>query len=502
MTPAPQSLRRRALLAVLLMLGFYALAIGIAAILLYLPYAEMHYAHRLDARLGIFAVVSAFAILHGVAPRLDRFRDPGPKLSAEEHPHLFTLLSEVAQATGQRMPRDVFLVPDVNAWVAQRGGIMGFGSHRVMGIGFSLLQTISPAELRAVIAHEFGHYHGGDTSLGPWLYKTRAAIERTVRNLAQQQSWVSKPFIWYGNTFLRITHGVSRQQEYAADKLAAQIAGRENLAAGLTRIHAVGGLFDAYWSTEVGPVVQAGMRPAIADGFTQFLAAPPVTERRQQILEHQLNAADADAYDTHPPLGARLAALGVVQSEGDLAPVPAMSLLSHPEAMEQKLLAFHLSEEKFRQLRNVSWQDVGAEFWVEHWRKIVGNNRERLAGLTVRGMPKLAGEPARLAVRIGLIAAGASVSEREIAESCFLVAAALAMRLHETGWRVTALPGDEVRFRRGESEIRPFGAVNGLFQQKLTAEEWDRIWLPAGIADEDLGAAGTPDDSGLQQRSA
>jgi hypothetical protein len=76
------------------------------------------------------------------------------------------------------------------------------------------------------------------------------------------------------------------------------------------------------------------------------------------------------------------------------------------------------------------------------------------------------------------------------------------MRLHETGWRVMALPGDEVRFRRGESEIRPFGAVNGLFQQKLTAEEWDRIWLPAGIADEDLGAAGTPDDSGLQQRSA
>jgi Zn-dependent protease with chaperone function len=485
------------------MFGFYVLALGIVCILLYLPYAEMHYAHRLDGRLGIFAVVSAFAILHGVMPRVDRFRDPGPKLTAAGHPELFALLSEVAKATGQTMPRDVFLVPDVNAWVAQRGGIMGFGSHRVMGIGFSLLHTISPAELRAVLAHEFGHYHGGDTSLGPWLYKTRAAIERTVRNLAHQNSWVGRPFVWYGNSFLRITHGVSRQQEYAADALAAKIAGPQNLASGLARIHAVGGLFDGYWSTEIGPLLEGGLRPAIADGFVHFLASPPVADRRQDILENQLNAAEPDVYDTHPPLGARLAALGVTSSETGLSHVPAISLLSRPDTMEEKLLAFFLSPEKLSRLRAVSWQDVGTAFWVERWSETAAKNRERLAGLTVGNLPELAAAPTRLPVRLGLVVAlDAPVSERQIAEACFLVAAALAARLHETGWRVEALPGDEVRFRRGEAEIRPFGAVNGLFQQKLSREEWARIWRTAGLANEDLGAPESVDADGLRQRSA
>ena len=36
-----------------------------------------------------------------------------------------------------------------------------------------------------MLAHEFGHFYGGDTKLGPWIYKTRAAIgqrDRVDRN--------------------------------------------------------------------------------------------------------------------------------------------------------------------------------------------------------------------------------------------------------------------------------------------------------------------------------
>ena len=37
--------------------------------------------------------------------------------------------------TAQTMPEEVYVVNAVNAFVAQRGGIMGIGSRRVMGIG-------------------------------------------------------------------------------------------------------------------------------------------------------------------------------------------------------------------------------------------------------------------------------------------------------------------------------------------------------------------------------
>jgi uncharacterized membrane protein YbaN (DUF454 family) len=42
------SLAGRAALAVLLFIGFYALALGIAGALLYIPYVEVTYLHRIN----------------------------------------------------------------------------------------------------------------------------------------------------------------------------------------------------------------------------------------------------------------------------------------------------------------------------------------------------------------------------------------------------------------------------------------------------------------------
>ena len=67
---------------------------------------------------------------------------------------------------------------EVNAWVADRGGILGFGSRRVMGLGLPLMSILTVSQFRAVLAHEFAHYYGGDTSSGPWVYKTKMAMMR------------------------------------------------------------------------------------------------------------------------------------------------------------------------------------------------------------------------------------------------------------------------------------------------------------------------------------
>lgn len=58
------------------------------------------------------------------------------------------------------MPAKVYLVPEVNAWVCERGGFMGIGSRMVMGIGLPLLKLLNVDEFKGVIAHEFGHYYG------------------------------------------------------------------------------------------------------------------------------------------------------------------------------------------------------------------------------------------------------------------------------------------------------------------------------------------------------
>jgi Zn-dependent protease with chaperone function len=443
--------------------------------------------HRVDARLAIFAVVGAFAIVSAVLPRVDRFPDPGPRLLASEQPRLFQTLSGIAQAAEQAMPRDVFLVADLNAWVAQRGGLMGIGSHRVMGLGLPLLETLNVAELRAVLAHEFGHYHGGDTALGPWIYETRAAIERTVANLSDRHAWLRAPFVWYGNGFLRITQKVSRHQEIAADALAAKVAGASALASGLRKIHASAPAFTAFVTTDLGPALDAGFRPSISEGFRRFLEHAGASGELDRILEAQLVAGPVNPYDSHPPLQERLAVLPADSGPTAQTTESALTLLDNHDGLERSLLATMMPSGKVERLLAVSWDELGTVFWMPWWRSVVGNNTARLAGLTPAMFAEYAGRPGKLAVRFQLAAHEEVASDRHKGEVAFLVGTAMAVLLDCHGWTVSALPGDEVVFRKSAMELQPFVQANQLFAGALSGDAWTAIWARAGLLDEDLG---------------
>jgi heat shock protein HtpX len=156
--------------------------------LIYIPFAGWTYGGRLHLKLALFCIVAAGTILWSILPRPERFTPQGPVLEPHEHPQLFRLLTSIAHATKQEMPAAVYVIPDMNAWVTHHGGFMGCGARRVMGLGLPLLQVLSTSQLHAVLAHEFGHFHGSDTTLGPWLYRTRAAIDRTLQGLAERSS--------------------------------------------------------------------------------------------------------------------------------------------------------------------------------------------------------------------------------------------------------------------------------------------------------------------------
>jgi heat shock protein HtpX len=220
-------------------------------------------------------------------------------LHPKDHPKLFEILAGIATATRQDMPSEVYLTAEVNAWVMDRGGMMGFGSRRVMGLGLSLLQVLRVSQLRAVVAHEFGHFHGGDTKLGPWIYKTRAAISRTLEGLAECSSLLQKPFLWYGKAFLRMTHVVSRRQEFTADTLAARVVGFRPLIEGLKLTYGAAYAFDAYWLNEVAPVLRYGFHPPLAEGFRRYLASPRIAAAISTSLDRELAEGETNSYDTH-----------------------------------------------------------------------------------------------------------------------------------------------------------------------------------------------------------
>jgi Zn-dependent protease with chaperone function len=295
-----RSLAARAVTALVLMVGFYVLAIGISVALLWIPYAEAVYVGRIHPKLALACVLGAGAVLWAIVPRPDRFEPPGPQLTRVSAPALFRLIDQVARSTAQVPPAEVYLLNDVNAWVSQRGGVMGFGSRRVMGVGLPLLAQLTPAELAAVVAHEFGHYVSGDVGLGPWIYKTRAAIIRAVA--ATDETWLAAPFRAYAQLFLKTTLAVSREQEFVADRTAAHVAGSQAAKSALARVAALAPAYSAYLETEVTPVLHAGFLPSLATGFSKYVRQPRIAAFMERSASDATASATPDDYDTHPPM--------------------------------------------------------------------------------------------------------------------------------------------------------------------------------------------------------
>ena len=473
------SLLGRAILAILLMIGFYILALSIAAALLLIVCAEIWVAHRINLQITFFCLAGAGVILWSLIPRPDTFVAPGPLLLEKSFPRLFVELERTAQRVGQSMPGEVYLVPDVNAWVSQRGGVMGIGSRRIMGVGLPLLQVLTVRELRAVLAHEFGHYHGGDTALGPWIYSTRAAIGRTLVQLAERSRFLTIPFRIYGALFLRVTHAISRAQEYAADALSVRTEGAPAMASALRKIDRAAALFPAYWQQEVAAVLQAGFRPPITAGFVEFMRT---VERDNLVNEEALRkAAEAeDPYDTHPPLARRLEALEKVaasrpsgeQDQHAADVLPAIRLAGDPDTLESIFFGSIDSltpalRPKFAPIR---WDEVGHRVYVPMIKQVVTREAPVLRGVTFRALsPKLLESWSdRLAANTGK----APWNEQVRSYAAHVTESAVLLALIDRGWEVRVEMAKPIVLARGEQQVAPATKVRELAQGQLSEDDW------------------------------
>ncbi|HSL43897.1 MAG TPA: M48 family metallopeptidase [Anaerolineales bacterium] len=488
-----QSLFGRAFLALLLTIGFYGLALAIAFGLLYLIYLEVAVLGRINVRLTFFALVGAVVILWAIFPRIDKFTAPGPRLTPARFPALFKEIEKIAHATRQEMPREVYLIPDVNAFVAERGGFMGIGSRRVMGIGLPLFHLMTVSELSSVLAHEFGHFYGGDTALGPWIYKTRAAIIRTVVSLGSTNQWLQIPFEAYAKMFLRITNAVSRQQEFTADQLAARTVGAQATIMGLQKVHRYGLAFDSFFRQEYIPLLEAGYRPPMLAGFDLFLKSPRISEAVNNYYTEQETQGQSDPYDTHPSLKERLAALQGLPPGVVLDGCEAFSLL--PTSVDQFedliLKGMVTKKEIFKNLKLIRWDEAVQYAFLPHWQKTAETYKTILNKLTpamlfetAQNFQGLFENVARIGNFLPANVQPAQVpAEKQLEVTSNLIGSALASALDREGWKVSANPGEVVTCIQGTKELQPFLLFSQLATRQTSAEQWQKICEENQISD-------------------
>jgi len=473
----------RIALALGLMVSFYALALAVSFGLLWLAYADITYAKHPTGKLILFCVAGGLSVLWAIIPRPDRFEPPGPEVQPQDEPSLFRTIKEVAVATSQSMPAEVYLVNDVNAFVAQRGGFMGAGSRRVMGLGLPLMQALSVQEFKSVLAHEFGHYHSGDVKLGPWIYKTRAAIGRTIEQL--NENILQKIFIAYGNLFLRVTHAVSRRQEFIADEVAARAAGAGAMISGLRKVHAASFAYQSYWRGELSAVIGSGYLPPVTTGFAQFMNSAQVASGLDALLKQDEAEEETDPYDTHPSLRDRVAALGSFPAGAADDSRPAVSLLRNLPEWERRVLGALSAD--LASLKPLSWDEVGEKVYVPFWRERLKDHGHLLRILTVATVPATRADLVRLGR--GTFAKGEEGTDDDaVARAWQLLIGGIGLALIGVGWTAHTAPGEEIVLRRGAEELRPHSELSPIVEGKADARVWRDRCAVLGIADVPLSA--------------
>ncbi|MFC8922658.1 M48 family metallopeptidase [Cellulosimicrobium sp. NPDC057127] len=320
----------RAALSVLLLGGFYVLALGaVVGLGAATVWAFSEQSGGRAVQFGFFTVVVAIGIVVALwrVARAENHAPSGVLIGQQDAPELWETVHELAQVADTRVPDEIRLVADVNAAVSEDTRLLGLvGGTRRLFLGVPLVQGLSVAQLRSVLAHELGHYSRAHTRLGPLTYRGREAMVATVAQLqGNVVGWLLKQ---YAKLYLLVSAAVNRRQELEADELSVRAAGRATAQSALRELPALDAAWGFYTSQYVALGWDHGVAPAPPDVFAGF--GHLLRGRAQDLAEIRAGSppAEQSRWDSHPSIAARVAAMdGMSEDASSTDDRPATDLL-------------------------------------------------------------------------------------------------------------------------------------------------------------------------------
>ncbi|WP_319452806.1 MULTISPECIES: M48 family metallopeptidase [unclassified Mycobacterium] len=328
----------RAAVSLLALVGFYVvtfcLIVGtILGAYLLGEHITMMYWVMVVAAIGGLIVIGTIVSALYARPQVQA----GLDITGDDAPELWALVTEIATTAKTPGPTHIRLVADVNASVSEDSRFLGLiGGPRRMYLGVPLLQGLSAGQLRAVLAHEFGHYSGAHTRLGPLAYRGWNAVVGTMQLLqGEDVTWLLRLYGWVlrlpAGTYLLLSLAMRRSQEREADRLMVQFGGKANAETALRQLDVLAVYWHAYMQQFVGMGWAFDLGPTADDffgGFQQFIDGRADDIAEQRALPPR---SEGSLVDTHPPTAERIAAIETMPEPVDSWPAddrPATALLS------------------------------------------------------------------------------------------------------------------------------------------------------------------------------
>lgn len=316
--------------------------------------------------LGILAVIimRAFWV---------RFTPPtGLEVQREDAPRLFLLIDKLTNALGTPPFHHVLIVNDLNATVTQipRLGIFGWYQNYLL-LGLPLMLAMTPAQFRAVLAHEFGHLSRHHGRFSGWIYRTRMVWSRLLEELTARNHWGSMLFTkfmgWYAPYFNAYSFVLARAREYEADRQAARLVGPRSMKDALAALQVIARLMDElYWPALNRRTITNPTPPAShLDELITVLQRVPPQDSIQKWMHDAMQQLTTYA-DTHPALAERLAALDQLPGKQN-APEPPADFPRLRDPHEATAANYYLEAHatETREALGRSWAESVAEEWKQ-----------------------------------------------------------------------------------------------------------------------------------------
>jgi Zn-dependent protease with chaperone function len=250
----------------LFVLLYIALVIGSACLFFLAIVYETDEVSKFDVLLKIGSIgctgMLFLFLLKGLFKSQQVDRDLLIELKEQDQPELFQFIRQLARDTHAPFPRRVYLSHDVNAAVFYDKSLLSLvlPVRKNLLIGLGLVNTLTLSELKAVLAHEFGHFSQGSMKVGSYVYVANQIIADMVYGrdkwdevLAHWRAldfrigifgWFLTGVVWalrgvLGGLFrlINFSHlALSRQMELNADLVAVSVTGSDALVHALARL--------------------------------------------------------------------------------------------------------------------------------------------------------------------------------------------------------------------------------------------------------------------------
>ena len=259
---------------------------------------------------GLFMVKSIFSVRNAMPEGLT-------EITAEDEPRLFAFLHELADTAGAPRAHRVFLSNRVNAAVFYDLSLLNLllPSKKNLEIGLPLVNALPLGELRAVLAHEFGHFAQRSMAVGRWVYMAQQIAGHLVSQRDKFDRFLDyigrldiriRPFVWALQLIvwsirslvemafrlvLLMQSALSREMELQADLVAVSLTGSDALVHALHRLHAADDTWQRALQFSFGEKAQGN---AVADVFAV----------QDLIMRRMASILDDDSYGQVPPVPA------------------------------------------------------------------------------------------------------------------------------------------------------------------------------------------------------